>query len=97
MHKHSKDSCINLNKTWVNVPGLAFVGKVCLWPFWTLVQVLLYSDVVQVTINSFVSFFWHERTHTVGKIYTRMHVQDLIDGIDLINYKTTHDNHGVHG
>jgi hypothetical protein len=24
-------------------------------------------------------------------------MQDLIVGFDLINYKTTHDNHGVHG
>jgi hypothetical protein len=24
-------------------------------------------------------------------------MQDLIDDFDLINYKTTHDNHGMHG
>jgi hypothetical protein len=23
-------------------------------------------------------------------------MQDLLDDFDLINYKTTHDNHGVH-
>jgi hypothetical protein len=63
-------------------PGLAFVGKVVLWPFWTLVQVLLYSDVVHVLVSSFISSFRHERIATVGKIYTRMQMQDLID--DLI-------------
>jgi hypothetical protein len=97
MQKHSKGSCINLNKTWVNDPGFAFVGKVGLGPFWTLVQVLLYSDVVHNPVNSLVSSFRHERVATVKKIYTRMHMQDLIDDFDLINYKTTHDNHGVHG
>jgi hypothetical protein len=73
----------NLNKTWVNDKlGLAFVSKVGLWPFWTLVQVLLYSNIVHVPVSSFVSSFRHERIATVGKIYTRMHTQDLID--DLI-------------
>jgi hypothetical protein len=62
MHMHNKDSCIILNKTWVNDKlGLAFVGKVGIWPFWTLVQVLLYSDVVHVLVSSFVSSFRHER------------------------------------
>jgi hypothetical protein len=45
MHKHSKDSCINFNKTWVNDSELAFVGQIGLGPFWTLVQVLLYNNV----------------------------------------------------
>jgi hypothetical protein len=72
----------NLNKTWVNdKPGLAFVGKVGLGPFWTLVQVVLYNDVVHVPVSSFVSSFWHERIATVRKIYTRMQVQDLIDDL----------------
>jgi hypothetical protein len=64
----------NLNKTWVNdKPGLAFVGKVGLWPFWTLAHVLLYNYVVvHVPVSSFVSSFRHERIATVGKIYTRM-------------------------
>jgi hypothetical protein len=44
-----------------------------------LVQVLLYSDVVYVLVKSFVSSFRHTRTATVGKIYTRMQMQDLID------------------
>jgi hypothetical protein len=43
---------------------------------------LLYNDVVHVPVGSFVSSFWHECIATVGKIYTRMQVQDLID--DLI-------------
>jgi hypothetical protein len=67
------------------------------WPFWTLVKVLLYCDVVHVPSSSFVSSFRHECIATVRKIYTRMHMHDLIDGFDLINCKTTHDNHGVHG
>jgi hypothetical protein len=45
-----------------------------------LVQVLLYNDVVHVSVSSSVSF-WHTRTATVGKIYTRMQMQDLIDGL----------------
>jgi hypothetical protein len=88
----------NLNQTWVNDElGLAFIGKVGVWLFWTLVQVLLYRDVVHVPVNSFASSFRHERIATVRKIYTRIHMQDLIDDFDLINYKITHDNHGVHG
>jgi hypothetical protein len=59
-------------------PGLAFVSKVSLWPFWTLVEVLLYSDVVHVPVSSFVSSFQHERIATVRNIYTRMQVQDSI-------------------
>jgi hypothetical protein len=78
-------------------PGLAFVGKVGLGPFWTLVQVLSYVHVLQLTVSISVSSFRHERIATVGKIYTRMQMQDLIDDFNLINYKTTHDNHGVHG
>jgi hypothetical protein len=54
------------------ISGLALAGKVGLGPFWTLVQVLLYSDVVHVSVNSFVSSFRHRRTATVGKIYTSL-------------------------
>ena len=78
MHNHSKDNFIILKRR-VNDPGLAFAGKVGLGPFWTLVQVLLYSDVVHVSVSSSVSSFRHKRTATVGKIYTRMQMQDLID------------------
>jgi hypothetical protein len=96
MHKHSKGNCIVLKRK-VNDLRLAFVGKVGLGPFWTLVQVLSYVHVLQLTVSSFVSSFRHERIVTVGKIYTRMYMQDLINIFDLINYKTTHDNHGVPG
>jgi hypothetical protein len=37
-----------------------------------LVQVLLYSDMVYVSVRSSVSSFWHTRTTTVRKIYMRM-------------------------
>jgi hypothetical protein len=71
----------------VNDPGLAFAGKVGLGPFWTLVQVLSYVHVLQLTVSSSVSSFRHERIATVGKIYTRMQMQDLINNFDLVNYK----------
>jgi hypothetical protein len=51
------------------LPSLAF------WPFWTLVQFLLYNDVVHVPASSFVSSFRHERIATVEKIYMRMQMQ----------------------
>jgi hypothetical protein len=62
-----------------------------------LVQVLSYIHVLQLTVSIFVSSFRHERIATVGKIYTRMQMQDLIDSFNSINYQTRHDNHGVHG
>jgi hypothetical protein len=40
-----------------NDPRLAFEGKVGLGPFWMLVQVLLYNDVVHVSVSSSVSSF----------------------------------------
>jgi hypothetical protein len=52
---------------------------------------------VHISVSSFVSSFRHERMSTVKDFYTRMHMQELIGDLDLINYKTTHDNHGVHG
>jgi hypothetical protein len=82
MHNHNNDNCINFRNR-VNDPGLAFVGKVVLGPFWTLVQVLLYSDVVYVSVSSSVSSFRHTCTATVGEIYTRMQMQDLIDGFQF--------------
>jgi hypothetical protein len=75
MHNHSSDNYINL-KNRVNDLGLAFDGKVGLGPFWTLVQALLYSDVVHVSVSSSVSSFRHTRTATVREIYTRMQMQD---------------------
>jgi hypothetical protein len=41
-------------------------------------QVLSYVHVLQLSVSTFVSSFRHEHISTVGKIYTRMHVQDLI-------------------
>jgi hypothetical protein len=78
MHNHSKDKCIIL-KDKVNDLGLAFAGRVGLRPFWTLVQALSYEHVLQLFVSTFVSSFQHERISTVGKIYTKMHVQDLFD------------------
>jgi hypothetical protein len=71
----------------INDPRLAFAGKVGLGPFWTLVQVLGYVHVLQFSVSTFVSSFRHERIATVGKIYTRMQMQDLKDGFVLNNYK----------
>jgi hypothetical protein len=86
MHNHSNDNYINFRNR-VNDPGLAFDGKVGLGPFWTLVQVLLYNDVVHVSVSSSVSSFRHTRTATVREIYTRMQMQDLFDDFNLINHK----------
>jgi hypothetical protein len=78
MHNNSKGKGTIL-KDRVNDPGLAFTGKVGLGPFWTWVQVLSYVRVLQLFVSTFVSSFQHERTSTVGKIYTKMQVQDLFD------------------
>jgi hypothetical protein len=86
MHNRSKHNCIIL-KDGVNDPGLAFDGKVGLGPFWTLVQVLLYNDVVHVSISSSVSSVRHTRTATAREIYTRMQMQDLFDDFNLIYHK----------
>jgi hypothetical protein len=67
-------------KDGVNDLVLAFAGKVGLGPFWTVVQVLSYVQVLQLPVSTFVFSFRHERIATVGKIYTRMQMQDLIDG-----------------
>jgi hypothetical protein len=78
MHTHSKDNCIIL-KDGVNDLGLAFAGKVGLGPFWTSAQVLSYVHILQLFVSTFVSSFRHEHISTVGKINTRMQMQDLID------------------
>jgi hypothetical protein len=78
MHNHSNDNYINF-KNRVNDLGLAFDGKVGLGPVWTLVQVLLYNDVVRVSVSSSISSFRYTRTATVREIYTRMQMQDLMD------------------
>jgi hypothetical protein len=80
MHNHSKHNCIIL-KGGVNDPGLAFAGKVGLGPFWTGVQVLSYVLARQLFVDTFVSSFRYERTSTGGKIYTKMQMQDLFDGL----------------
>jgi hypothetical protein len=86
MHNHRKHNCISL-KDGVIDPGLAFAGKVGLGPFWTLIQVLSYEHVLQLFVGTFVSSFRHERISTVGKIYTRMQMQDLFDDFNLIDHK----------
>jgi hypothetical protein len=43
-----------------------------------LVQALSYEHVLQPFVSTFSSFR-HERISTVGEIYTRMPMQDLID------------------
>jgi hypothetical protein len=58
---------------------------------------LLYSDVVHVSVSSFVSSFRHTRTSTIGKIYTRMQCKTSITVSNLINYQTTYDNHEEYG
>jgi hypothetical protein len=78
MHNRSKHNCIIL-KDGVNDPELAFPGKVGFGPFWTLAQVLSYVHVPQLFVSTSVSSFRHERTPTVGKIYTKMQMQDLFD------------------
>jgi hypothetical protein len=52
-----------------------------------LVQVLSYEHVLQLFVSTFVSSFRHERISTVGKIYTKMQMQDLFDDFNLINHK----------
>jgi hypothetical protein len=86
MHTRSKHNCIIL-KGGVNDLGLAFTGKVGLGPFSTWVQVLSYEHVLQLFVGTFVSSFRHERISTVGKIYTRMQMQDLFDDFNLIDHK----------
>jgi hypothetical protein len=44
-----------------------------------LVQVLLYNDVVHISVSSSVSSFRHTHIATAWDIYTRMQMQDLID------------------
>jgi hypothetical protein len=78
MHNRSKHNCIIL-KDGVNDPGIAFAGKVGLGPFRTWVQALSYVHALQLFVSTFVPSFRHERSSTVGKIYTKMQMQDLFD------------------
>jgi hypothetical protein len=52
-----------------------------------LVQVLSYVHLLQLFVSTFVSSFRHEHISTVGKIYTKMQMQDLFDNIYLFIYK----------
>jgi hypothetical protein len=54
----------------MNKPGLAFVGTSRHTNFQTLVQVLLYGHVVNVSSCSLVLVSRHERVATVGDFYT---------------------------
>jgi hypothetical protein len=57
---------------------------------------LSYVHTGQLFVGTFVSSFWHERTSTDGKIYTKMQMQDLFDGFfTLITYKPYY-NQGVY-
>jgi hypothetical protein len=67
----------NFLKDRVNDPGHAFIGKIGLGPFWTLVQALSFVHVRQLFACTFVSFFPHERTSTIGMIYTQTQMQGL--------------------
>jgi hypothetical protein len=78
MPERSKDNCI-IFKDGVNDLGLAFAGKVGLVPFWTLVQVLSYIHELQLFVSTFVTSLRHERISTIGKFYTKMQMQDLLD------------------
>jgi hypothetical protein len=78
MYNRSKHNCIIL-KDGVNDPGLAFASKVGLGPFWTWVQALSYVHVLQLFVGTFVPSFRHERSSIVGKIYTKMQMQDLFN------------------
>jgi hypothetical protein len=95
MHNHSKHNCIIL-KGGVNDPGLAFAGKVGLGPFWTWVQVLSYVHAQQLLVGTFVSSFRYGRTSIGGKIYTKMQMQDLFDGLYFNHFTTQCDNQGVY-
>jgi hypothetical protein len=56
------------------IRGLPSLARLALSPsgLWSRSKVLLYSDIVHVSVSSSISSFWHTRTTTVGKIYTRM-------------------------
>jgi hypothetical protein len=87
MHNHSKHNC-RILKGGVNDPGLAFAGKGGLGAFWTWVQVLSYVHARQLFVGTFVSSFRYERTSTGGKIYTKMQMQDLFDGLYFNQLRT---------
>jgi hypothetical protein len=61
-----------------------------------LVQVLSYAHVMQLFVSAFVSSFRHERISTVGKMYTRMQMQDLFVDFQFKELQTINDNSRVH-
>jgi hypothetical protein len=65
------------------IRGLPSLARLALGPFWTLIQVLRYVHVLELFIRTFASSFWHEHISTVGKIYTRMQMQDLFDNFQF--------------
>jgi hypothetical protein len=95
MHNRSKHNCIIL-KDGVNDPGLAFAGKVGLGPFWTWVQVSSYVYALQLFVGTFIHSFRHERPSIVGKIYTKMQMQDLFYDFYFNYPQIINDNHGVY-
>jgi hypothetical protein len=68
-------------------PGLAFVSTSSNTNFGTLVQVLLYGDVVHVSSCSLVHVHWHERVGTIGIFYTEDANARHKCQFDLINHK----------
>jgi hypothetical protein len=78
-------------------PGLAFVNTSEQTTFRTLVPVLLYGHVVNVSSCSLVLVSRHKRIATVGDFYTENANARLNWQIELIHHKTTFGNHGVHG
>jgi hypothetical protein len=61
-----------------------------------LVHALSYVHEIQLFVSSLAPSFRHERISTVGKIYTRMQMQDLFVDSQFKELQTIDDNHGVH-
>jgi hypothetical protein len=59
------------------IRGLPLLARLALGPSGLWSQVLSYEHVLQLFVSAFVCSFRHERISTVGKIYTKMQMQDL--------------------
>jgi hypothetical protein len=57
---------------------------------------LSYVHAHQLLVGTFVSSFRHERTSTGGKIYTKMQMQDLFDGLYFNHFTNQFDNQGLY-
>jgi hypothetical protein len=68
------------------IRGMPSLARLALGPS-GLQSILSYEHVRQLFVSTFVSSFRHEHISTVGRIYTRMQMQDSIDDFYLINYK----------